>query len=400
MDSITQIVLGAAAGDAVLGKKIGNRAMVWGAIAGTIPDLDVIGNLWMSEIDSLAFHRGISHSFFFAIIGAFIFGWVVHRIYQSEHHKAIGIAGWSALAIGIGSLIIFRGDFSFSKLLAGVTIAAVGSLFSYKRHNRADFERPTATLRDWQWLFLWGLVTHPILDTFTAYGTQLFAPFTDYRAAISNISVADPIYTLLFAIPLVAAAFYHKSKPVRRKLLYTGIVLSSLYMCFTLYNKYRVTQVMKDTLVESNIDYSRFFTSPSILNNILWSGVAETADAYYQGQYSLLDNEPKFKLSKIDKNHSLLKAEIEDDKVLRTLRWFSNGYYAVMKRQDGNLQINDMRYGTFRGDGSSEKDFIFNFPIELQTDGSYRLIKAQGGPPEGTDMGKMASDLWTRMMGI
>jgi len=209
MDSITQIVLGAAAGDAVLGKKIGNRAMVWGAIAGTIPDLDVIGNLWMSEIDSLAFHRGISHSFFFAIIGAFIFGWVVHRIYQSEHHKAIGIAGWSALAIGIGSL--------------------------YKRHNRADFERPTATLRDWQWLFLWGLVTHPILDTFTAYGTQLFAPFTDYRAAISNISVADPIYTLLFAIPLVAAAFYHKSKPVRRKLLYTGIVLSSLYMCFTLY---------------------------------------------------------------------------------------------------------------------------------------------------------------------
>jgi len=64
MDSITQIVLGAAAGDAVLGKRIGNRAMVWGAIAGTIPDLDIIGNLWMSELDSLAFHRGISHSFF------------------------------------------------------------------------------------------------------------------------------------------------------------------------------------------------------------------------------------------------------------------------------------------------------------------------------------------------
>jgi len=42
MDSITQIVLGAAVGDAVLGKKIGNRAMVWGAIAGTIPDLDVL----------------------------------------------------------------------------------------------------------------------------------------------------------------------------------------------------------------------------------------------------------------------------------------------------------------------------------------------------------------------
>ena len=41
MDSLTQIVLGAAVGEAVLGKKVGNRAMLWGAVAGTIPDLDV-----------------------------------------------------------------------------------------------------------------------------------------------------------------------------------------------------------------------------------------------------------------------------------------------------------------------------------------------------------------------
>ena len=41
MDSLTQIVLGAAVGEAVLGKKIGNWAIFWGAIAGTVPDLDV-----------------------------------------------------------------------------------------------------------------------------------------------------------------------------------------------------------------------------------------------------------------------------------------------------------------------------------------------------------------------
>ncbi|MBL6875624.1 MAG: metal-dependent hydrolase, partial [Chitinophagales bacterium] len=51
MDSITQIILGAAAGEAVLGKKIGNRAMLWGALAGTIPDLDVLGGFFLSSID-------------------------------------------------------------------------------------------------------------------------------------------------------------------------------------------------------------------------------------------------------------------------------------------------------------------------------------------------------------
>ncbi|HCV50888.1 MAG TPA: hypothetical protein DGP89_06035, partial [Saprospirales bacterium] len=170
--------------------------------------------------------------------------------------------------------------------------------------------------------------------------------------------------------------------------------------CFTLYNKYRGTQVMKDTLVAENIEYSRFFTSPSILNNILWTGVVDSKGVYYFGQYSLLDIEPKFKLSKMEKNHDLIADASQDDKVINILRWFSNDYFAVMKREDGKLQINDMRYGIFKGDGTSEKDFIFNFPVERLSDGSYNLIKAQGGPPDGADRGEMATDLWARIKGI
>ena len=400
MDSITQIVLGAAAGDAVLGKRIGNRAMVWGAIAGTIPDLDIIGNLWMSELDSLAFHRGISHSFLFSIVGAFLFGWLIHRMYESRFHKLIGMAGWILISLATASLFLLVGKFSIIKAAIGISIGVGGSYLTFKRFNRPAFAKPEASLRDWQWLFFWSLITHPILDTFTAYGTQLFAPFSNYRAAISNISVADPAYTLLFVIPLIIAAFYHRSKPIRKKLVWTGIILSSIYMCFTLYNKYRVTQVMKDTLVAENIEYSRFFTSPSILNNILWTGVVDSKGVYYFGQYSLLDIEPKFKLSKMEKNHDLIADASQDDKVINILRWFSNDYFAVMKREDGKLQINDMRYGIFKGDGTSEKDFIFNFPVERLSDGSYNLIKAQGGPPDGADRGEMATDLWARIKGI
>ena len=42
MDSLSQLVLGAAVGEAVLGRKLGNKAILWGAIGGTIPDLDVL----------------------------------------------------------------------------------------------------------------------------------------------------------------------------------------------------------------------------------------------------------------------------------------------------------------------------------------------------------------------
>jgi len=68
MDSLTQIVLGAAMGEAVLGKKIGNRAILWGAVAGTIPDLDVFVRFFTDPITATEMHRGFSHSLLFCII--------------------------------------------------------------------------------------------------------------------------------------------------------------------------------------------------------------------------------------------------------------------------------------------------------------------------------------------
>ena len=51
MDSLTQIVLGASVAEASLGKKIGNKAIVLGAFAGTIPDLDIISRFFVDDLD-------------------------------------------------------------------------------------------------------------------------------------------------------------------------------------------------------------------------------------------------------------------------------------------------------------------------------------------------------------
>ena len=107
MDSLSQIVLGAAVGEVVLGRRIGNRAMIWGAVAGTIPDMDVLGKYFLSELDNLGFHRGISHSLLFSVLGALVFGWLTDRLYRSPRHAWIAMATKAAAAVIVGFVVNF-----------------------------------------------------------------------------------------------------------------------------------------------------------------------------------------------------------------------------------------------------------------------------------------------------
>lgn len=340
MDSISQFVLGAAVGEVVLGKKLGNKAVLLGGIAGTIPDLDVLAGPFISEVDALAFHRGISHSIFFSVLGGLFFGWL-----------------------------------------------------SYKIIKRKNIELPK--VRSFQWMFFWAFLTHALLDAFTMYGTQLFAPFTNYRLAFSTISVADPLYTLPFLICLVIAMFFNRRATKRRMWNYIGIGWSCLYLMFTIVNKSIVNSEFQKQLLGQGIEYERMILGPTILNNILWSATVETNDSYYQGQYSLFDKSP-IEFRPIIKNHSDLP--IGNDRTLGILKWFTHGYYNIMKRSDGKMQFNDLRYGTFKGSGDGENDYIFRFVLDQKNDGSYIVNEAKGGPEPGDERQLMA-ELWTRIKG-
>ena len=152
-------------GEATLGKKVGNKAMFWGAVAGTIPDLDVIANFFVDNVTANELHRGFSHSILFSILMAPIFGWIIAKLYKNEE------ADW----------------------------------------------------KDWSRLMFWGLFTHPILDAFTTWGTQLFWPF-DYKVAFNNIFVADPLYTVPFLICVIIAMFYKRTHPKRKRYNNLGAV--------------------------------------------------------------------------------------------------------------------------------------------------------------------------------
>ena len=388
MDSLTQIVLGAAAGEVVLGKKIGNRAMLWGAVGGTIPDMDVLGKYFLSEIDNLAFHRGITHSIFFSVIGALVFGWLIYSMYKSPYHRWIAIfcktlaAVIVCFALNFLLKLFFKNAFIPTALLVLIMGFILFRSFR-KRYFEQEIELPDASLGNWQWLMFWALFTHPILDCFTMYGTQLFAPFSDMRVAWSTISVADPLYTVPFLLCLVIASYYNRTSKKRRLWLYLGIGISSIYMLFTVFNKNRIEKIYENSLAEQGIEYERFITSPSILNNILWTATVEAKDTYYQGQYSLFDSK-KINFIAIEKDHQLLNG-IDSDPTIETLRWFCEDYFNVERLSNDSLMFNDLRFGSFGGEKREDLEFIFKFLLTDKSGGGYEMQEARGGPERGRE---------------
>lgn len=408
MDSLTQLTLGAAVGEVVLGKKAGNRAMLWGAVAGTIPDLDVFSGLWMSSLDTLTFHRGPTHSLLFAAVFPLVMASYTHWLYRNGYHNRRGfriagsVAGLAFIALVLfilgGMLHEFFGPVTMGFGLAiCLPIALYFLVRIWKNYLHAPAESMDVSWKGWYWLFFWAIVTHPILDSFTVYGTQLFWPFSDMRVGWNNISVADPLYTLPLLGFLIAAALTRRGRPLRHRLNLAGLIVSSLYMAFTFYNKHQARQVFEQSLAEAGIGYDRLLTAPTILNNALWYGAAETDSFYYQGLYSFFDAERRVSLHPIAKNRHLLEGH-ETDATVGKLAWFSNGFYSVLRRDDGRLQINDMRYGTFRGNANTEHDYIFAFVLNERPNGGFDMEDNDPGPPEG-EARDLMRELWARIFG-
>ena len=57
MDSLTHIALGACMGEAFAGKTVGRKAMLWGALAQSIPDVDFVVNYDLPDVPENYVHR-------------------------------------------------------------------------------------------------------------------------------------------------------------------------------------------------------------------------------------------------------------------------------------------------------------------------------------------------------
>ena len=317
MDSLTHIVLGAAIGEAYLGKKIGRKAMLWGAVADTIPDLDVFASPCVSNAQQLLVHRGLTHSILFVIVISFILGILFKRWYRY-----------------------------------------------------ADVSK-----REWTILFLLGMFTHITIDSFTSYGTGWFEPFSSYRVSFNSIFVADLFYTVPFLI-CVLIALIAKNKSSRRvKWNRFGLIISSLYLAFTLCNKIYINYKMRDGLDKKHIAVTDFVTTPTPLNNILWTAYAADSAGFWFGYYSLFDKTNDINYYHVNKKDYLLKP-FENDKEVKLLKRFSKGYYC-MSSHDSAIYFNDIRFGQMGGWDKPDSAFVFSFKLNKNADNSMALNRSR-----------------------
>ncbi|MFT7050511.1 MAG: inner membrane protein [Psychroserpens sp.] len=241
-------------------------------------------------------------------------------------------------------------------------------------------------------MFFWSLFTHPLLDCFTPYGTQLFAPFSSYRVAFNNIAVADPLYTVPFLLSMIVLLFYKRQSNKRRLWLKIGVGVSSVYMMFTVFNKVHIDQVFKNYLAQKGLNYNRFSTQPSILNNLLWYGIAETDSTYQVAYYSLFDESHKFSEWKIfPKKRGL---QIDDYKDLRCLAWFSNNYYNIESLGNGDYTYKDLRNPLVE----TRDGYQALFSLELYT--LDKRLDMKPFAPQIDDLKFTMSALWARLKGI
>ena len=336
MDSVTHIVTGAALGELLLGKKAGNKALLWGAIAGSFPDIDAaFAPFYDSVVDELVYHRGFTHSIIFSLV-----------------------------------------------------ISALAGIGLYKINSKT----PVSAFM-WGGMFFINMIVHILLDCFTTWGTQIFWPHPA-RIEIKNIFVIDPLFTLPLLITVIWLMFYRPGTTTRKKLNRAGLMIAGIYMALTFVNKAVVSRIFQDQMQLQGIEFIRYETKPAPLQNILWSVTAEAEDGFYIGYYSHLDSEPDTPYYYFPKNHDLLQRVLYAENVQRLVR-VTDQYFTVENKGD-SLLFNDLRFGQNNGWYNSEGNFIFSYFIIK--DGNEVLVKKQENSFDNA--GASLKKLWERIKGV
>jgi inner membrane protein len=309
--------LGACIGEAIAGKQLGKRAMLLGALAQSIPDIDFVSALWNDPASNLLAHRGFTHSLLFAVLSTALFALLAAHFHR--RHK-IGLKLWVLFfAVEIG--------------------------------------------------------VHLFLDAFNNYGMGLFEPFSHRRIAFNTIYVADPFFSLWPAIGFVALLLLHRQNRKRKFWWRFALVTSSLYLAYCVFNKIRIDAAVTHALAKQQIVYDKYLTTPTPLNNWLWYVAAGNKDGFFVGYRSVFDRKEEIKLHYFPKNDSLLNPVASHEEVQHLLR-FAQGFYTVEKWGD-TLVFNDLRFGQIIGWHDPKEKFAFHYFLQ-RSDAANKLVVQRG----------------------
>jgi inner membrane protein len=297
MDLITQALLGAAIGEAGWGKKLGPTAARAGALLGMLPDADVvaaIGGQWASMLH----HRGITHSLFWAPVMCLPIGYLAMRLSRHEHQR---VSTWAHLAF-------------------------------------------------------WAMWTHPMLDVFTAYGTQLLVPFSRQRFAIDGVAIIDPAYTFPLAAALLLARFTRSRRPNLGPIACAiTLALTTAYLGFGTLQAHKARQIARQELERQDHPHiARVRALPTMGNIWLWRLIAQDSRGdMFIGQHSHIAPTP-VTFTHITIPESPLIHTVKQSERGQLFHWFADDWvsYSIHEDPDPALPTRvtmlDVRYGGIR----------------------------------------------------
>ena len=235
--------------------------------------------------------------------------------------------------------------------------------------------------RQWLLAISLALLTHPLLDAHTAYGTQLFWPLAVTPTSWSTIFIIDPLYTLPLLVGVVAASVW-RSQPGATRALVAALALSTAYLGWTWIGKTIVERHARQSLASAGIEYTAMFTTPAPLNSLLWRVVVLTDGGYAEAFDSLLIDEGDMAFARYASDTQALN-EAGDIWAVQRLRWFANDFVRA-DVIDGRLTITDLRMG-------QEPTYVFRHTVAQRGNPHWQAI-----PPErmmvlfdGRDLGKV-----------
>ncbi|NDK38270.1 metal-dependent hydrolase [Pseudoxanthomonas gei] len=338
MDSLSQIVLGAALAGAIAPAAHRRAALLAGAALGTLPDLDSLPIMLFTDnpVSLMTMHRSLSHSLFVLPLVAWLVWW------------------------------------------------------GFRRRGKRVAEAPVR----WFWAILLALVTHPLLDAFTVYGTQLLWPLRTPPVMWSSVFIIDPLYTVWLLVACVLA-WFAQQRALAQRALVAGLLLSTSYLGWSLAAKAVVDARATQDLAALGLRDAPRFSVPMPFNTLLWRVVAMTPDGYVIGDRSLAADQGPISFTGYKSNVQALSGA-RNIEAVQQLRWFNRGF---MRAQitDGKLVLSDLRMGL-------EPDYSFNFVVaERAGHGEWQAIppaQPQSGyraPVAHGELKKALRTLWLRI---
>jgi inner membrane protein len=337
MDSLSHIVIGAAIGETLLGKKIGRWAMLLGAIAKSMPDFDLFYTGLSDPRAYMCEHRAHTHSLFIEALYAIPIAWILVKLFKQK--------------VSFKQMLIF--------MLA----------------------------------CLWG---HSLLDWCTCFGTQLLLPFTNENYSLNNLAIVDLLFTLPMFVMVLFAVFYKRNTVRRNKLAKASLIYCFIYLGLTFVNKAIVESKVQDSIIKNNISATNHITNPTMLNNILWYSVGSNDSTIFVGEVSLLNRKNPIKWYSYPRNQNLMQQNKSKNDVA-ILKWFSDPYTIAQTNGD-TLNVYAVKFGrTNMMETEMQKTFIFHYKL-YQKDGK-EIMGMQEANGKNMNFKENLADLWERICG-